>query len=195
MGAPRRHTQTVRLTEAQHVLVKRRFADEPGMTWQKLLTCAVNAYARDELHVSTGGVVSLGGPRESSEHGAPAISFGEDPEAMTLDELGDLTEADLEGDDLPEPASRPYGSQAEETIGTRELATLAEERTGRRVNIKLLRQLVRERFAPEGEAGPGVRYRWAPDDPQLDEIMQAIAAGDLVELRDRRMLGVGLELT
>lgn len=189
-SACRVHTQTVRLTEGQHVLARSRMAQEPGMSWQKLLTATVNAYANQELHVSPTGALTIGAPRESAEDapaGGSPFCADDDPEAVDLD---DLDEGEGPGS-LPAATSRPYGTQTERTLGTRELAALAEEQTGRAVNLKLLRQLIRERFH-EGETGPATRYRWVEGDPLIERIIQAIGQGALDELRDRRLTEAAL---
>lgn len=197
MSYHRPHTQTVRLTESQHVLTRRRMVEE-GMSWQRLLSACVNAYARDELHVGPSGDLSLGALRESSStrsaraEAGPTVTTGDDPDAIDLDDLMDLPD---EGDPpaLPDEHGRPYGSQEPRTIGTRELANLAEERTGRRVNLVLLRELVRERYPQDAEPGPSTRYRWDIEDPQVEQIIDDIGQGALNEIRDRRLLETMLD--
>lgn len=208
----RPHVQTVRLTEAQHVLVHERMHREPGMTWQKLLASCVNAYIRGELTVSPRGEVSIGDDTTLADAAAalvarpaegPAISYEDDEDAVDLedlkamtdeealtfeltlsegaisyDEAGAISLADLEGVD-DEPA----------TIGTRELAALAEERTGKPVHLKLLREFLREEF-PQGEPGPGARYRWDRHDPEVELILELVGDGALDDLRDRRLEAV-----
>lgn len=163
----RPHTATVRLTESQYALAKEKFARDRGMSWQKLLTAAVNAYVQGDFIVKPDGTYTISEPS--------AISYGDDDDAVDL--------ADL----LEPHEGRPYGSQKSETIGTRELAKLAERRTGRRVAIPVLRRLVRERFPQEENPGPGTRYRWETTDPEVDEIIEAIGAGALDELRRRAL--------
>lgn len=161
----RPHTATVRLTENQHRLAKERFAREPGMTFQKLLTAAVNAYVHGDFRVLPNGTYTIESPG--------AISFEDDGEAE-----------DLLGLDAHE--GRPSGRQTTEVWGTRQLAEFAEQTTGRRVSLQLLRALLRERF-PQGSDGPGTRYRWVAHSDEAMAVVNAIADGALEEMKRTRL--------
>jgi hypothetical protein len=162
VSTKRPHVATVRLTEGQHTLAKEKFARDRGMTMQKLLAAAINAYVRGDFQVHPDGSYSIGDPG--------AISFVDDDEAVDLTELEDY-------------AGRPHGSQKPTYLGTRQLAEQAEEETGRRVPVHLLRRLVRERFPQEQPPGPGTRYRWEPDHPDVAKIIEAVREGAIDELR------------
>lgn len=164
MASRRPHTATVRLTEAQYALAKERFVSDRGMSWQKLLTAAVNAYLRGDFTVNPDGSYNVEPPG--------AISYVDDEEAVALEDLEDHT-------------GRSYGTSKPRTLGTRELAELAEKRTGRRVQVAILRRLVRERFPQEENPGAGTRYHWREDDPDIVRIIDAIAAGALEEIARR----------
>lgn len=162
-GAPRPFTQTVRLTEAQVVLAKERFAHERGMTWQKLLVAAVNAWLRGQL------VVHADGSTEWNSAGSNVVSYLDDDEAVSLDDL----------EDYP---GREHASPPPKRWGTRQLADLAELTTGRRVKLDPLRRLIRTDF-PQARREDERYYVWGgPDDPQVVEIIRAIAAGRLDEI-------------
>lgn len=161
----RPHGVACRLTSEQFELLKTKMIrDGQGLTIQKLLVAAVNAYIRGDFEVHPDGSYTLGE--------AAIITFGDDADGLDLDDLED---------DGPDPDL--------EVWGTAELVKHAEITTGRRVNRQLLRHLLRERFPQEdGPSGPtGKRYRWKVGDPQIHEITDAIAAGALDELRERRI--------
>lgn len=172
-SVPRPHTATVRLTEAQHILARQRFALEHGMTWQKLLTSAVNAYLRGEFRVAPDGTYSWhpgGFEEEPAPPPSSVITAGEEDDAVSLDDL----------EDYPGRETGP----PPEVFGTRKLKALAEQVTGRTVHPHLLRRLIRERFRPEGAQGG--HYTWTgPGDPEVQAIIDAIAEGGLDEVRSK----------
>jgi hypothetical protein len=160
----RPHTATVRLTDAQHELLRMKVASTPGLSLQKVLSVAVNAFVRGDLVIRADGSYTIAEPS--------AIAFTDDAEAVDLD--------DLEGEASP---------ASPETWGTRDLAAHAERATGRRVSLQLLRQLLREEFPkPEG-AGHATRYRWMAGDAQIEQIVQRIREGALDEIRERKIVG------
>lgn len=156
------HVQTVRLTREQNDLGRKRLEAE-RLTWQKLFSAATNAYIRGDFRVNARGEYQLA-PTDS----AGALAFTEEDDALGLE---DLVERDI-----------PL-SEDERMIGTRQLAEKAEEITGRRVPLTLLRRLVRTRWPQEQNPGPGTRYRWHEDDPQVWEIIEAIGDGAIDALR------------
>ena len=162
MPVSKPHVQTVRLTPEQHTLARKRLETE-RLTWQKLLSAAVNAYVRGEFRVNARGRYYFG----SSQSGE-ALAFEDSDDAVGLEDLQEV--------DIPL-------SDDEATLGTRELAEKAEQMTGRRVPLTLLRRLVRTRWPQEESPGPGTRYRWREDDPQVWEIIDAIGKGAIDELR------------
>lgn len=165
MAPHRPHVATVRLTESQYRLARERFArDRTGMSWQKLLTAAVNAYVRGDFQVNPDGTYTIGEPG--------VISYEDDADAVDLD-------------DLAPHAGRSRKPKAV-VLGTRDVAERAERETGRRVPLPLLRALLRERFPDAGQgSGAGRRYRWKPGDPEVDEIVKLIGEGVLEELREQ----------
>lgn len=173
MSTTKPHVATVKLTEQQFRLARTRIEHE-HLSWQRVLSAAVDAYIVGELKVTPVGNWSV------SDEGDEVLSFVDgDADALDLDDLVGLVPAEGQGD-------RPYGQQVPETIGTRELAERAEAKTGRRVSIHMLRSLLRERF-PEARPEGSTQYRWDEDDPQIGEIIQAIADGALDEIRHRRL--------
>lgn len=155
MSLDRPHTATVKLTAEQYQLAKGRFQRTPGMTWQKLFAAATNAFIRGDLEIHPDGSYTVGQP--------DVISFGDDADAVELDDIEDETDPDV--------------------LTTRDLADKAERETGRRVSLTLLRRLIRERFPLVENPGPGTRYRWAADHPDVERIIDAIANGALDEIR------------
>lgn len=174
MASVRRpRTQTVRLTEEQQRLLRVRLANERGITVQKVLTAAVNAYIRGDFRVNARGEYEIGEAPEG-QRAQDVISFDDDEEALDLDDLDNLLITDSTSR-LPE--------EKPQVLGTREIAELAERETGRSVPLVLLRRLLRERYPkPEG-AHAQSRYRWPEDDPRVDEIIRLIGEGALDELR------------
>lgn len=170
---PRPHTQTVRLTEEQHRLFRVRLANEPGLTVQKVLTAAVNAYVRGDFRVNARGEYEIG-PAPAGHAAADVISFDDDEEALDLDDLDNLLVADN---------GNSYSDPDPKFLGTREIAERAEEQTGRAVPVPLLRRLLRERYPKPAGAHAQARYRWPEDDHRIAEIIQLIADGALDELR------------
>lgn len=172
-SVPRPRTQTVRLTEEQHQLLHARLDAEPGRTIQKVLAAAVNAYVRGDFRVNARGEYEIG-PAPKGKRAEDVISFEDDGEALDLDDLDSLLVTDS-GHAAPDPTPR--------MLGTREIAELAEEHTGRAVPVPLLRRLLRERWPkPEGSHAQ-TRYRWPEDDPRIWEIVQLVSDGALDELR------------
>lgn len=157
MGLERPHTATVRLTSEQFELAKERFDRHPGMSWQKLYAAATNAFIRGDLEIHPDGSYTVGEP--------DVFSYEDDAEALSLDDLDELDEVERVSYD------------------TRALAKKAEDVTGRRVPLSLLRRLVRERFPLVENPGPGTRYRWPADHPDIPRIIEAIGDGVLDELR------------
>lgn len=159
MATKRPHVQSVRLTTSQYELLKLRIAQTPGVTIQKVLAVAVNAYIRSDFDVHADGSYTLAEPG--------IISEVDDADAL------DLTSLD-EADDGPE------------VWGTRELAEHAAKVTGHSVSVHLLRELLREEYPkPEG-ATVQARYRFQSDDPAVQEIIGRIREGVLDEIRERR---------
>lgn len=163
MGVVRKpHVQTVRLTTEQNDLAKRRLEAE-RLTWQKVLSAAINAYIRGDFRVNLRGEY-----RVQTSEASGALAFGDDDEALGLEELQEL-DLPLEDD--------------EDILTTRDLAEKAEEVTGRKVPLTLLRRLVRTRWPQEESPGPGTRYRWRANDPVIWEIIEAIGEGAIDQLR------------
>ena len=154
-----------RLTEAQYLLLKKKVEDEPGMTIQKLVTTAVNAYIRGDFSIRPDGSYYIANPE--------LIFEGDDAEAVDLD--------DLVGD--------PFESDRVETWGTRQIADYAERVTGRKVSIEMLRELIRQRYPQE--ISPGGRYLWETNDPTLREMLDEIEDGALERIRDERVKAFG----
>lgn len=171
----RPHRVNVRLTPESFTLARRRFVAEHG-NWQRLLNAAVSAYVMGELRVNPDGsyYVVPGGDEA-------VVHEGDDQEAVDI--------LDLDSQLLPngfEELDKP------DVLDVRDIARYAEERTGRRVSVSMLRLLLKE-LAPDYRSNPNAAWRVPVDDPLLDRVAAAVADGKLKEIRDKRFKRAGIK--
>lgn len=173
-GGGQLHTSTVRLTDRQWKLAKRKMADDQ-LTWQAILSAAVNAYILGHFGVTPSGRYTVWPP--GSE--APAV---EDPDGDGTVDLAELWQgAPPQGNPRPhssqdDPQQRQWGTGGRRW-GTRELAAHLRYETGRRVNLTVLRKLLRRHFS---DVKDGHRWKFdGPGDPTVARCVDLVADGEL----------------
>lgn len=171
----RPHRVSVNLTTESYQLAKRRFVAEHG-NFQRVLNAAISAYIMGELRVHPDGTYAV------VPDGDDALVWeADDPEAADVLDL----DSQMAANGLEE-MSKPS------VLGIRDLCEYVEEHTGRRATPSMLRFLLKE-LAPDYRDHPKQQWRIPIEDPLLGEVIEAVAAGRLTEIRNRRLKRAGIK--
>lgn len=175
MKQRRPHRVSVNLTPESYALARRRFVAEYG-NWQRLLNAAVSAYVMGELRVHPDGTYAV------VPGGDDALAWeADDPEAVDVLDLDSQMDANGWAE-VQKPA----------VLGIRDICEHAEEATGRKANPAMMRYLLKE-LAPDYRDHPKQQWRVPVEDPLLAEVVEAVAAGRLTEIRNRRLKRAGIK--
>ena len=108
------------------------------------------------------------------------------PAAPVVDDIEDDELEELDEDEVEDtPAKSKKGGAPEVAFGASDLAKLVSEKTGKKLDAKNLRVLLRKmardgRLDRKVEQGNRTRYSWSgPNDPEVKAILKALDDGEL----------------
>lgn len=168
-----RRTVTLKVTDRQFQSMKRKMAIE-GLTWQKVLNAAVNAYLLGDMEVMASGKYRTRTPRNTM----PQLYDETDAEVIDINDLrsrgkgGRTDTVHTTGRGMQRKKGRRLTGW-----GVPELAVWLRETTGRRVQLQKLRKLLRKMEVPKEENG---RWRFeGEDDEWVGKVREAVENGEL----------------
>lgn len=163
------HTCTVKLTDRQFTAAKKRMAVE-GVSWQKVLSAAINAYIIGDLRVTPEGRYTVLEPRIRT----PRIMDEDSGEAVDIREL----KRDKSGRVHSKQGTRQrMRGRRQEGWGVGELVIWLRLQTGRKVQAQKLRKMLKAMEVPKAENG-----RWmfeGEDDPVVIDVLKRVVKGEL----------------